>query len=344
MKQVIENDLIEQITNQFTRSSHQLNEIQQSDSEIIDLSNYNKPKLAITTDSIVEEIALGLYDDPYLIGWMCVMVNMSDLAAVGARPLGILVSEIIPPGYSNSDLLKIQRGIKDACNKCKTFVLGGDTNAGKNLILTGCAVGIINLNPIYRTGCQKGDLLYSSGYLGNGNAFAITKLLFEKKIAFEYMPIAKINAGHTLCGTATCCMDTSDGLISTLDQIMRLNNVGFELDNDWQKVIDRNSRLISEKLDLPLWFLLAGIHGEFELTFTIPKIKEKKFLYLAAQINWKPIKIGIVTENIDLVIPINGKQISMDSAKIRNLSCLANNNIHEYVTSLLKLNQEMLNI
>ena len=52
--------------------------------------------LAITTDSIVEEIRLGLYDDPYLIGWMIVMVNLSDLAAVGADPLGILISEIFP--------------------------------------------------------------------------------------------------------------------------------------------------------------------------------------------------------------------------------------------------------
>ena len=342
MNPVIENELIKQITTHFTRSSQQLNGIQQSDSEIVDLSSYTNPWLAITTDSIVEEIDLGLYDDPYLIGWMIVMVNMSDLAAVGAKPIGILISEIIPYGYSNSDLLKIQTGINDACSECETFVLGGDTNAGNNLILTGCAIGINSLNdPNYRTGCHTGDLLYSSGYLGQGNAFAISKLLSEKQTHFEYRPIAKINAGHALCGVATSCMDTSDGLISTLDQLMRLNNVGFELDNEWENAINASSLLIAKEVGLPSWFLLAGIHGEFELVFTIPQDKKNIFLDLASQISWKPIKIGKVTENIEMIIPINGKQISIDSTKVRNLSYLSSNDVHEYVNRLLKINKQL---
>ena len=51
--------------------------------------------IAITTDSIVKELKTGLYSDPYTIGWMTVLANASDLAAVGPEPSGILISETL---------------------------------------------------------------------------------------------------------------------------------------------------------------------------------------------------------------------------------------------------------
>ena len=61
---------------------------------------------------------------------MSVIVNMSDLAAVGASPIGIVISQILSKDFSDDFLLKLQNGINDACKKCGTFVLGGDTNFG----------------------------------------------------------------------------------------------------------------------------------------------------------------------------------------------------------------------
>ena len=79
-------------------------------------------QLAVTTDSIVEEIEMGIYKDPYLIGWMTVMVNMSDLAAVAAAPVGILISEIITDFLDESFKTKLHEGINDACKECSTYV------------------------------------------------------------------------------------------------------------------------------------------------------------------------------------------------------------------------------
>jgi len=93
LNEILENKIINNLIAGFERSPNQLNHPHESDAEIIQLGNI---KLAITTDSISEEISTGLYDDPYLIGWMIVTVNISDLAAVGAIPIGILISEIIP--------------------------------------------------------------------------------------------------------------------------------------------------------------------------------------------------------------------------------------------------------
>ena len=98
LNEILENKIINSLISGFERSPHQLNYPHESDAEIIQLND--NTKLAITTDSISEEISTGLYDDPYLIGWMIVTVNISDLAAVGATPIGILISEIIPKTFS----------------------------------------------------------------------------------------------------------------------------------------------------------------------------------------------------------------------------------------------------
>jgi len=129
LNQILENKIINNLISGFERCPHQLNKPHESDAEIIQFENM---QLAVTTDSISEEISRGLYDDPYLIGWMIVTVNISDLAAVGATPIGILISEIIPNDFSDEKLQLMQKGISDACQEYNTFVLGGDTNEGEN--------------------------------------------------------------------------------------------------------------------------------------------------------------------------------------------------------------------
>ena len=158
LNSILENQKINKLLSDFRRSPHQLNKPHESDAEIIKL---NDALLAITTDSISEEILTGLYDDPYIIGWMIVTVNMSDLAAVGAFPWGILISEIIPKNFSEEKIEELQKGIADACSKYNTFLLGGDTNEGECLVLTGTAIGIVqNKKPISRLGCKLGEILF----------------------------------------------------------------------------------------------------------------------------------------------------------------------------------------
>ena len=342
MNAIAENIYIEKLTKYFKRSELQLNRIQQSDAEIIEPFKNSDSKLAITTDSIVEEIAMGLYDDPYLIGWMVVMVNLSDLAAVGAEPLGILISEVIPDNLSQSFIMEMQRGINDACKECETFVLGGDTNRGSNLILTGCALGKFNsYAPNYRTGCNVDDLLYASNYLGGGNAFAVTKLLDPQENSYKYYPVARLKEGQALRGFATACMDTSDGVISTLDQLMRLNDVGFKIYSKWENSLESGAKQIAENINMPYWLLFAGQHGEFELLFTIKEAYENYFNCLSTQMNWNPIKLGKVTEKKELTMPLYGQLNTIDSARIRNLSNISNNDVSEYLNALLNLDREM---
>jgi thiamine-monophosphate kinase len=339
LNEILENKVINNLIEGFERSPHQLNKPHESDAEIIQIGEL---KLAITTDCISEEILTGLYDDSYLIGWMIVTVNLSDLAAVGAKPIGILISEIIPKDFSEEKIMRLQKGISDACNKYKTFVLGGDTNEGEKLVLTGTAIGIINSEKILsRVGCKLGDLLYSSGKLGIGNAFAISKLISKTNSTLNYKPVAQINFCKIISKYASACMDTSDGLISTLDQLMRLNNVGFEITENCEKLIDDEALSYTKYLNIPSWLLFAGQHGEFELVFTIPQNLTHEFLAEAEKKGFYPIELGVVTPQKEIRINLYEKSVPINSIFIRNLPYETKGDINHYLKLLLEYDSEL---
>lgn len=342
LNKITENYFVNSLISNINRSPSQINKVHESDAEIIKINEDASSYLAVTIDSIVEEIKSGLYDNPYLIGWMSVIVNISDLAAVGANPLGILISQIIPSDYRSEDLKNLQLGIKDACRKCGTFILGGDTNTGENLIITGTAVGILeNKKFNSRIGCQRDDIIYSTNSLGRGNAFAISRFFNRGNHNLEFLPCSGINYCRLIKGYASACMDTSDGVISTLDQLMRLNNIGFKLDDDWENKIDKESLELAVSSSIPAWLLLAGYHGEFELIFSIPKKLEEEFLFNAKKINWHPLKLGKVIKDVKIKIPVYGKEFEIDSCRIRNLINNLNKGVDIYLKSLTAIDHEM---
>lgn len=314
-----ENLMLNKLTADFCRSGNQVNSLHESDSEILIFENGCENYLASTIDSISEEIKTGLYDSPYLTGWMSVMVNLSDLAAVGAEPIGILISEIFPDNLSEDFIREIQRGISDAVKKCGTFVLGGDTNSGDNLIITGCALGKCRKKYMTRIGCKTGEILYTTGKAGRGNAFALSKLFKKGNPDLNYFPEARIKEAMIIREYASCCMDSSDGLIFTLDQLIRLNNHGFEIEYECKEIIDSDSLEIASLYDIPEWLLLAGEHGDFELVFTIPAEKEKEFISSAEKIECHPLRLGRVIAEPQLKIFINKKLKTLNGEKIRNL-------------------------
>jgi thiamine-monophosphate kinase len=339
MTNIIENEFINSIAGKFNRSPIQINKLHESDAEIIKVSG-NKNLLAITTDTIAEEIQSGLYDDPYLMGWMIITVNLSDLAAVCAEPIGLVISEIIPLDFNNRSLKSLNKGINDACNYYNTFILGGDTSQGGYLILTATALGEISGEKVLiRKKCQPGEILFISGKAGRGNSFALSKFLNTEQI--KYKPVARLKESKILKQFATCCMDTSDGLISTVDQISRLNDVGVEFSDDWLNLLDEDSRYVAEKLNFPLWLLLAGQHGEFELVFTVAENLVDAFIKEAHKQDWNPYQVGKITRPTSIRIKLYNRFINLNTAKIRNLLFEVNGDVKKYINELLKIDSKI---
>ena len=340
LNQILENSSIENLVKIFSRSPLQQNRLHESDAELITLPGTNIT-LAITMDSIVEEIEAELYTDPYLIGWMTVMVNASDLAAVGAEPLGILINETFLSDTNDDFITKLQRGIEDACTECNLHILGGDTNFSSRMEMTGCAIGYISENPpMTRLGCKPGDYLFLSGNPGLGSAFALNQLKNEslvEQFSLTYQPKSRLREGQLLRNFATCCMDTSDGVFAALDQLMRLNNVGFKIDLALEYFIHADAISICESEQIPLWLLLAGHHGEFELVFTVASNNVDSFLKSVQQNYWEPILIGEVIKDSNIQILYNEEMVPINTGKIRNLFIELHGDVQEYIKQLLEL-------
>lgn len=340
MDKIFENREIDKIARNFLKAPHKIGKIHEADAEIIDLGVNAENYLAITTDALVEEVRSGLYDDPHFIGWMLAMVNFSDLAAVGADPLGLLLSISYPPNGNEKFITKFARGVSDACQALQTYVLGGDTNQGEDLLLSGCAVGLVpKQSALTRMGAKVNDRLYITYPAGLGNVFAFLKLSqmnFLLPGSF-YKPVARIKEGRLIRNYANCCMDTSDGVLHTVDTLMRLNGLQFVLYDNWARIVHPMASRITRLKKIPSWLVLAGIHGEYELVFTVSPEKEQDFLDAAKKVGWTPLMIGEVYEGVGICVKNSDSLISLDTAAIRNLSEQAGSDPQSYVKQLIHM-------
>jgi thiamine-monophosphate kinase len=342
MDQILENRRIAAVAGRFLRPPHRLNGLHESDAELITLDPGFDRVLAVTTDALSEEISSGLYAEPARAGWMLAMANFSDLAAVGADPLGLVVTITCPPSHEGF-LEGLADGISAACRTIGTYVLGGDTNQGERTFLSGCAVGLVPKAALLtRKGILPGHKVYLTGGAGLGGVFALIRLT-EPAIPIPpsfYMPVARIREGIRLRGYASACMDTSDGVLHTLDTLMRLNGVRFILDSDWPKILHPGALEVCSARGIPAWLSLASVHGEFELCFTIPPDREEALLAAARQAGWSPILVGEAVPGTGVGIRTGGKVVDLDTARIRNIADSAASDPRRYVSELMTLARE----
>jgi thiamine-monophosphate kinase len=317
---LIEHALIETLVKDLPRSPDQLHGLQESDAELVRLPG-SPAVLALTTDTLAEEMESGLYSDPYQIGWMTVLVNISDLAAVGADPIGILLSMSLPTGADDAFIVLVRAGIRDACAAARVSVLGGDTNFASRPQMGATAVGLIPDGKVLtRRGCRPGDLVLSSGYLGDGATFAFHKMLSEGgDDTMTFLPRPRIEEGRLIRRYATACIDTSDGMLAALDQLSRLNGLGFTVEAPVARFLHPGALFSLRSRCIPEWLALAGPHGEFELLFTLPAARSKAFLEEAARIGWTPLHLGKVSVGGGVRMHLDGVMRSLDTGKIRNL-------------------------
>jgi len=324
MEKILENKEINSWIRHFSRSPHQIHDPHQADAELIEIKSDGSHLLAVTIDTISDEITAGLYHDPFTMGWVTVMSNFSDLAAVGADPVGIVTAVSLELERDEKFREGLASGIAEACRKLGVFILGGDINTTRTISLTGCAIGLVPRNEkMIRVGCQVGDVVFLSGSAGWGNALGLVRLstLPEEYFPEElYRPRARIKEGQLIRRYATCCMDTSDGLLITLDQLLRLNSLGFIIEVDWKKILAEDVYLLCEKTAIPHWFMAGGIHGEFELVFTVPSEKVRSFLQAAEHIDFYPIQLGVIQQKPELTLALpTGKKADIDMTPLRNL-------------------------
>ncbi len=312
------------------RQTHRVNE---SDSEVVDLGNGTF--LASTVDSICEEVAVGLYRDPETMGWMAATASLSDLAAVGARPVGALLSALWGPGTSPGLKAGVARGFSAALKSASTYWLGGDSGSATTTTLTGVGLGLCDGRPLSRVGCKPGDWLCVTGKVGAGPALGFRFLRGEPESEYPeslYRPRARTDVGESLRSLANACMDTSDGLLSTLDTLRVFTGSGVEL--IWStESLDESARRYCEERKIPLWMLWLAEHGDYQLVLSIPPNELKKAQALCPDLI--PIARS-VPESVSSVIMPGDKKLEIDTSFARNLLSSAGSNLREALDTLIQ--------
>ncbi len=330
---IAENRLLDAWGKVLRRHPAQANRMHEADAELLPLAGTGH-LLALTTDTLAEEIALGFYTDAETIGWMAATVSLSDLAAVAAEPLGLLAAVTLPRDAGPGWQAQLAAGLDAACAAVRTWVLGGDTNVGAQASVTTTAVGLVEDGRVLRrTGCGSGEVVYASGPLGAGATVAARVLTASAGPPFR--PVARIAEARRLVGFATACMDTSDGLIATLDQLARLNGVGFEITAPLPRLVEHGALRACQGLGLDPLVALAQPHGEFELVWTVRAAHAERFEREARLEGFEPLVVGRTVE--EPVIRLVGEPPrTIDAARIRNLTDELGGDPRAYVPALIE--------
>ena len=311
-----ENRLLSRWATLLPMSPEKTGVLHQADSELVALGDGRL--LALNVDSVVEEVRTGLYD-PFLAGRVAVIAALSDLAAVGAEALGVLLSVTLPEEGTEEAQAEVARGAREACEAAGTFVFGGDTNEGPDLAVSCAAVGTVPAGAArMRVGARPGDDLWVTGSLGAGSALAAHVLLGVPASAYgpdDFRPQPRLREGIALRGLASAGMDTSDGLVATLDQLTRLNDVRLVVDGPPERLLDPKVEALRLQLGLPALAFLAGHHGEFELVFTSRAENAAAVKRVAESFGGRFLRLGRVEGGSGLVI--GGAEL--DAAALRNL-------------------------
>ena len=195
----------------------------------------------LSTDALVEGTHFLRDSPPRAIGSAAAAVNLSDLAAKGAEPAGLLLALLLPPTTSPAWARGVVLGAESAAARAGIHLIGGDTKPAPMRAVVGTVVGWGrpgHLAP--RTGARPGDLVVTTGTVGRGGLAAERLRTGPRARALrELLAVTpRIAAGRLLASSAHAMLDTSDGLAEATRLLAAASRVRIEIDEaavPWRK-------------------------------------------------------------------------------------------------------------
>jgi len=291
--------------------------------------------LVVTSDLLLESAHFPSDMSPYEKGVKVVTVNVSDLAAMGAQPLGFILSWGLPADLPLTDFDGIMEGVLQSCQEYGMGLIGGDTNQSDELILSGTCLGTVDKEHVLlKEGARPNDVVAVTGPLGvaaAGLEFLLSPPTLKEdlikhlkpstqKLIIDHAlrPHARLKEGIMLANTGrvTSATDITDGLASEVGELVEASptNVGITLFEDSIPIIpeveEAAAALDQDPLDLALYY------GEdFELLLTVPP---EDFKYLKEQMELH--EVGVVTSSGGMeIIDKTGKTKILESKGYQHL-------------------------
>ena len=274
-------------------------------------------EIAITTDMLVEGRHFFVGSDPELLGRKALAVNLSDLAAMGATPLGFTLALALP----SADQIWLEAFSKGLFSLAKQFscsLLGGDTTAGP-LTISITAFGTIPKGEaIRRSGAKPGDDIWVSGELGDArlalaalrHEIALTEIDLKQMEDRMHQPIPRVELGTHLRGLATAALDISDGLLGDLKHILNQSKVDAQI---WIDQLPKSAILLKQDLSIQNQFAASG-GDDYEICFTADKHQRDAFEQISKTLNLPLTRIGQILEmkgNVALIEILNSDGIQL---------------------------------
>lgn len=230
--------------------------------------------LVLSVDVAVESVH---FDRSYLsweqIGARAMTAAVSDLAAMGAKPLAALCSLVAPP-LAAEDFRALHAGVAAAARDYACPVIGGNLASGAQLSLSTTVIGTLQGPGLYRSGARAGDHIYVSGPLGSAAlGLALLQLSAADRgpsfVEAWRAPRARIPQGLALSGVATSAIDISDGALADLGHICASSQLGAVIEAQLLPLAPGMAELARSLGKDPLELALTG--GEdYELIYTLP--------------------------------------------------------------------------
>ncbi len=252
-------------------------------------------ELVLTTDAVLEGVDFFADDPPFAIAQKALRVNLSDLAAKGAKPFGYLLMLALPKRIDMTWLKAFARGLASDQKEFGITLLGGDLSATPGpLTISVTAFGYVPKGKaILRRGARLDDRVFVTGTIGDSGA-GLAALKAKRRTAAlvsRYrVPQPRVALGRRLRGIASAALDVSDGLLADLGHIADVSKVHVVVDA---------ARVPLSPAVRKLWGAEAVLHAvtagdDYEIAFTAPLAKRAQ-VFAAAKATGTPVtEIGWV--------------------------------------------------
>ncbi|MDC9728709.1 MAG: thiamine-phosphate kinase [Methyloprofundus sp.] len=258
-------------------------------------------ELAITTDTMVENVHFFPDVSPEDLGHKLLAVNLSDLASMGATPTTVTLALTLP-SINEQWLKAFSTGLFALADQHNIDLIGGDTTAGP-LTLTIQAMGLVKSGQaLQRSNAKVGDLIYVTGTLGDAGLGLKVKQGFQiekpESILNKFnKPLPKVKEGQQLQNIANACVDISDGLAADLGHILDMSAVGAVLNYEQLPLSEEVEQYVQSTED---WKLPLVAGEDYELCFTVSPEK-------ANELDIGCTCIGVIEEELGLRLNKYGK-------------------------------------
>jgi thiamine-monophosphate kinase len=185
--------------------------------------------LAATVDAVVEGVHFDARFSAEDVGWKALAVNLSDVAAMGARPRWALVALALPRGTSTARVEGVARGLGACARRHGVAVVGGNVTRAAELAVTVTVVGSVRRGrALRRDGARPGDVVLVSGTVGDA-ALGVEPGAAAPLAARQRRPAPRLELGRALAGIASSAVDVSDGLVQDLGHVCAASGVAAEV-------------------------------------------------------------------------------------------------------------------